>query len=112
MNHAIRGSNPLLRRQRELRGWSHERVAEELHAKFSGVAVTGKEVARWERGKRIPGPYYREKLIALYGVTAEELGFAVTPLPAAASSRARAQDTLSYVPSKGGVLVPLSVIAE
>ena len=112
MNHAIRGSNPLLRRQRELRGWSHERVAEELHAKFSGVAVTGKEVARWERGKRIPGPYYREKLIALYGVTAEELGFAVTPLPAAPSSQERAQDTLSYVPSKGGVLVPLSVMAH
>ena len=112
MHQAIRGPNPLLRRQRELRGWSHERVAEELHARFPGVAVTGKEVARWERGKRIPGPYYRAKLCDLYGVTAEELGFAVTPLPVPPSSQERVQDTLSYVPSKSGVLVPSSVIAS
>ncbi|HYU71627.1 MAG TPA: helix-turn-helix domain-containing protein [Ktedonobacteraceae bacterium] len=112
MNQATRGPNALLRRQRELRGWSHERVAEELHTRFPGVAVTGKEVARWERGKRIPGPYYREKLCALYGVTAEALGFAVTPLPAATSSHDSSQDTLSYVPSKGGVLVPPSVVAQ
>src|SRR6266702_825302 len=112
MNQATRGPNALLRRQRELRGWSHERVAEELHTRFPGVAVTGKEVARWERGKRIPGPYYREKLCALYGVTAEALGFAVTSLPAPTSPLDSSQDTLSYVPSKGGVLVPPSVMAQ
>src|SRR6266568_3012393 len=110
MNQATRGPNALLRRQRELRGWSHERVAEELHTRFPGVAVTGKEVARWERGKRIPGPYYREKLCALYSVTAEALGFAVTPLPAPTSPLDSSQDALSYVPSKGGVLVPPSVV--
>ena len=70
-----RTPNPLLRRQRELRGWSQGQVAKELQALFPGIAVTAKHVARWESGKRKPGPYYREKLCVLFQTTADKLGF-------------------------------------
>ena len=67
--------NHLLREAREMRGWSRQKVATELSRLFPGVAVTEKEVARWERGKRTPSPYYREKLCALFDATADALGF-------------------------------------
>ena len=70
-----RAPNPLLRRQRELRGWSQGQVAKELQARFPGIAVTARHVARWESGKRKPGPYYREKLCVLFQTTADKLGF-------------------------------------
>jgi transcriptional regulator with XRE-family HTH domain len=70
-----RTPNPLLRRQRELRGWSQGQVALELQARFPGIAVTARHVARWESGKRRPGPYYREKLCVLFQTTADKLGF-------------------------------------
>jgi transcriptional regulator with XRE-family HTH domain len=70
-----RTPNLLLRRQRELRGWSQGQVAKELQALFPGIAVTARHVARWESGKRRPGPYYREKLCTLFQTTADKLGF-------------------------------------
>ena len=70
-----RTPNPLLKRQRELRGWSQGHVAKELQALFPGIAITAKHVARWESGKRRPGPYYREKLCVLFQTTADKLGF-------------------------------------
>jgi transcriptional regulator with XRE-family HTH domain len=57
MSELTREPNQLLRRQRELRGWSREKVVLELHQRFPDVAVTENDVARWERGKRVPGPY-------------------------------------------------------
>jgi tetratricopeptide (TPR) repeat protein/transcriptional regulator with XRE-family HTH domain len=70
-----RTPNPLLTRQRQLRGWSQGQVAKELQALFPGIAVTARHVARWESGKRRPGPYYREKLCVLFQTTADKLGF-------------------------------------
>lgn len=67
--------NNLLRQQRELRGWSRQRLAQEMQQRFPGVAVTDKDIARWERGKRKPGPYYQEKLCVIFEMTAEDLGF-------------------------------------
>src|SRR5215469_4003093 len=61
-------ANDLLRRERELRGWTQQKVAEAISADMSMVS-------RWERGERKPDPYYREKLCALFGKDAEELGF-------------------------------------
>jgi transcriptional regulator with XRE-family HTH domain/tetratricopeptide (TPR) repeat protein len=67
--------NHKLRQQRESRGWSQREVALKLQALFPGVAVTANDIRRWEIGERKPGPYYRPKLCALFGVTEEELGF-------------------------------------
>jgi hypothetical protein len=44
-------------------------------------------VSRWECGKRKPGPYYRQKLIELFGKSAVELGLVeAQALPALASN--------------------------
>jgi transcriptional regulator with XRE-family HTH domain len=62
--------NTILRRERQLRGWSQQRVAEL-------VDTSEDVVSRWERGERRPIPFFQEKLCALYGKSAEELGFLV-----------------------------------
>lgn len=59
--------NQRLRRERELRGWSQAKVADE-------VGTDPATVSRWERGLSFPYPYFREKLCALFGKNAEELG--------------------------------------
>jgi tetratricopeptide (TPR) repeat protein/DNA-binding XRE family transcriptional regulator len=64
--------NEVLRRERELRGWSQAELAEE-------VGTDQKVVSRWERGISHPSPYFRKKLIELLGKNAAELGFAVQP---------------------------------
>src|SRR5579883_3332301 len=59
--------NTLLKRARELRGWSQARVAEE-------IGTTALNVGRWERGISLPYPHFREKLCILFGKDARELG--------------------------------------
>src|SRR6266702_3236865 len=59
--------NQKLRRERELRGWSQADVA-------TRIGSDPKNVGRWERGEGLPGPYYRQKLVELFGKNAEELG--------------------------------------
>jgi transcriptional regulator with XRE-family HTH domain len=60
-------SNRRLKQARELRGWSQAKVAEQI-----GTDAT--TVSRWERGLFSPTPYFRERLCALFGKNAEELG--------------------------------------
>ncbi len=57
----------LLKAERRKRGWTQAKVAE-------AVGVDAKTVGRWERGKAIPYPYYREQLCILFGKNAEQLG--------------------------------------
>lgn len=59
--------NLQLKHERESRGWSQARVAEE-------IGTTEKNVGRWERGVSFPFPYYREKLCILFGKSAQGLG--------------------------------------
>ncbi|GCE47866.1 anaphase-promoting complex subunit 5 [Thermosporothrix hazakensis] len=59
--------NQRLRRERELRGWSQAKVAQE-------IGTDPATVSRWERGLSFPYPYFRERLCALFGKNAEELG--------------------------------------
>jgi len=57
----------LLKAERIKRGWTQAKVAK-------AVGVDTKTVGRWERGKGVPYPYFREQLCALFGKTAEQLG--------------------------------------
>src|SRR5216683_1213219 len=57
-----------LRRERKLRNWSQAYVAE-------SIGSNTKTVSRWEQGKAFPGPYLRQKLVELFGMSSEELGF-------------------------------------
>ncbi len=59
--------NERLRHARSLRGWSQEKLAEEVGTSFEMVS-------RWERGVTIPTPYFRTQLCTVLGMTAEELG--------------------------------------
>ena len=61
-------SNQRLRRAREQRGWSQKDVADKID-------TDPKAVGRWERGIISPSPHYRQKLCALFGMSAGELGF-------------------------------------
>jgi peptide/nickel transport system substrate-binding protein len=72
--------NERLQRARSLKGWSQAELAEQVGTSFEIVS-------RWERGMTVPSPYYRERLSAALGQSAEELGLlgnrldASTPLP-------------------------------
>ncbi len=59
--------NIRLKQERELRGWSQSKVAEE-------VGTSAKIVSRWECGTSSPSPYFRAKLCALYEKNAQDLG--------------------------------------
>jgi transcriptional regulator with XRE-family HTH domain len=66
--------NHLLRQERESLGWSRKTMAIEMLKRWPDAAVTDKSIARWENGKRVPGPFYSEKLRLLFGKSAAELG--------------------------------------
>jgi transcriptional regulator with XRE-family HTH domain len=50
----------LIRRVRSSLGYSQYEVAAKLALVSGNDALTREYVARWERGKRIPGPYWRQ----------------------------------------------------
>ncbi len=56
-----------LRYERDLRGWSQAELAEKIEC-------DQKTIGRWERGKGIPRPYYRQRLSELFEKDAKELG--------------------------------------
>ena len=60
--------NQKLRRERELRGWSQQTVAER-------VGTTEQMVCRWEKGEHKPNRHFQTQLCQLFGKNAEELGF-------------------------------------
>src|SRR5215467_15936163 len=59
--------NQRLREEREIRGWSQKYVTDQ-------IGVDPYYLSRWERGTATPSPHYRQKLCALFGKNAKELG--------------------------------------
>lgn len=59
--------NERLRRERDLRGWSLARVAQQ-------IGTTARNVSRWEHGMTFPSPHFRERLCMLYGKDTGALG--------------------------------------
>src|SRR5436190_18742459 len=96
-----RHPNDMLRRQRRLRGWTLDDVAERLHqmvadAGDAELGVDAHMVGRWERGVRHPAPRYVALLSRLFELTADQLGLvpaepaarpAAWPSPAPAADR-------------------------
>jgi len=62
--------NHRLKYERERRGWSQAKVAEQ-------IGTDAGNVSRWERGYSSPSPYYREKLCLLFGKEAYDLGLLI-----------------------------------
>src|SRR5579859_2063708 len=84
-----RKPNELLRRERKLRGWTQEQVADALDKlsqeeprarKRDGLIINDSMVSRWERGIHPPSSFYQRMLCKLFEKSAEALGF-VDPLP-------------------------------
>ena len=64
--------NFLLRKERERRAWSQQDVADK-------VGTTPVNVSRWERGITQPGPYFRQKLGAIFEKSPQQLGLTHEP---------------------------------
>lgn len=64
---------PLATRLRTGRGWSQMELAEKLCEVSGRVTVTRHEVSRWERGDRVPGPFWLEALAVALETPLEEL---------------------------------------
>jgi transcriptional regulator with XRE-family HTH domain/tetratricopeptide (TPR) repeat protein len=90
---------PRLRELRDELGWTQQQLADKLayvawtHGQ-AHAGVNADMVAKWERGAKGISPRYRALLCQLFGVTAEQLGFA----PAVSASPSRpARDAESLV---------------
>ena len=82
-----RGSpNQLLKAERELRGWSQKYVADQIGAEHYYLS-------RWERGTATPSPYYRQKLCALFGKNARELGLLRESAPSVQGAESHEQES-------------------
>lgn len=62
-------------RARERRGWTQQRLADEIGSTFASIS-------RWETGARTPTPYFRRKLVDVFQVTEEELDLMPSSVPA------------------------------
>nr|WP_028661709.1 helix-turn-helix transcriptional regulator [Saccharomonospora saliphila] len=67
----------LVRRVRKLRGLTQYQLADRLVDLSGNSSVSRDEVARWERGKRVPGPYWRQWLSLALDVPSDQLTAAV-----------------------------------
>lgn len=74
--------NSPLRQQRLLKGWTLERLANEIYELCRDEPRAGARgdinaqmISKWETGKYPPSLYYQEKLSLLYGKSVQELGF-------------------------------------
>lgn len=102
-----------LREERERRGWSRPRAADELeglaHKRNIPVTATRESIIRyfreWEHGRNMPQVPYRDLLCALYAKTAEELGIST------AAAQARTDIGLVYASSLAETLVTVSNLA-
>src|SRR6266566_6054984 len=75
-----------LRRERNSRGWSQADLAEK-------VGSDTKTVGRWENAESLPRPKYRQRLLALFGISAEALGLATPPTQHGSEAQAPLQAT-------------------
>jgi predicted ATPase/Tfp pilus assembly protein PilF/DNA-binding XRE family transcriptional regulator len=69
-----RQPNEILRQERLLRGWSQREVGDR-------VGTDSYTVNRWERGRAVPSPYFRQKLCELYAKNAHHLGLMTESAP-------------------------------
>ncbi len=91
--------NELLRQERIRCNWRQKDLAEQL-----GTTVV--TVKRWERGYQQPSDYFRVKLCALFGKSAEELGLVDVNPPSPEDALETEQSSSSLVEPAGLWTVP------
>ncbi|MBV9691323.1 MAG: helix-turn-helix transcriptional regulator, partial [Ktedonobacteraceae bacterium] len=113
--------NEHLKRERALRCWRLQDVADRLYALCvqddpTCALIAPDTVGRWERGYNIPSASYQQKLCLLFGKNATELGFLSTPqevvppanqqnAPAESASKPSALETVLKENKEATVLV-------
>lgn len=91
-NSSTYSPNEHLKQERLLRGWSQADVA-------ASVGTDGYTVSRWERGRAQPSPYFRQRLCALFGKNAFDLGLLSPSAKSSASvSLPQTNDALICIP--------------
>lgn len=63
----------VLPKLRQGQGLTQCELAERLLVASGNTSITREEVSRWERGKRIPGPYWRSWLCRVLDTPQQEL---------------------------------------
>ncbi|HET8841138.1 MAG TPA: helix-turn-helix domain-containing protein, partial [Ktedonobacteraceae bacterium] len=92
--------NQRLRQARIERNWRQHELAEQL-------GTTVQTVKRWERGSQLPSIYFRTKLIALFGKSAEELGLSEENSSLPVSSASETEQASVSATDPGGIwMVP------
>lgn len=66
----------LLAGQRIEKGLSQGDLVAKLHTLSGNDSITREDISRWERGKRIPGPYWRQWLSGVLDTSGQELELA------------------------------------
>jgi transcriptional regulator with XRE-family HTH domain len=67
----------MIRQARNSHGYSQYAFADELVRVSGNDSLTREQVARWERGKRIPGPYWRRWICLVLQLPANDVEEAV-----------------------------------
>lgn len=67
----------MIRQARNSLGYSQYGFADELVRVSGNDSLTREQVARWERGKRIPGPYWRRWISLVLQLSARDVEEAV-----------------------------------
>ncbi|WP_372446222.1 helix-turn-helix domain-containing protein [Kribbella aluminosa] len=67
----------MLRQARHRLGLSQYVIADELARVSGNDSLTREEVARWERGKRLPGPYWRRWICVVLRLPTSDLELAI-----------------------------------
>lgn len=106
-----RQPNTRLRWQRENKGWSLRKVADLIAAKCNeeklNCGITENLVGRWERGYAFPGPFYREKLCQVFGMSAVELGL-LEAIPSVSASLTTAEALTENSQTVGTIALAVS----
>jgi len=89
--------NQRLSNAREQRGWSQQEVADR-------IGTTPVNISRWERGLTTPGPYFRQKLCALFEKSPQELGLIQQTADAVPAQAIKATPTNSLIPETAAQL--------
>lgn len=66
----------MLRELRSRHGLSQYDLAGQLNDASGNSSITREDISRWERGKRIPGPYWRKWLCAVLDLPQQDVDLA------------------------------------
>ncbi|WP_329431264.1 helix-turn-helix domain-containing protein (plasmid) [Streptosporangium sp. NBC_01495] len=102
---------PLITRLRQGQGWSQDTLAAHLRKQSRNSAASQHQVSRWESGRRIPGPFWRQQLAAVFDVSVAVFSEAATAAVAARRQRHMPPPAPRHTAISVAEVVPVDVAA-